>query len=137
MLQKLLASKNAEDLRAANRLIRDMVRRDEKRMHKLQQRLEDVDLIQNNVKLLNELLSHYKDTSGEGGGGLSKEGGRGRVLKCGLAHTFYLTDGEIRNYGGACSPPKFTLTFPNKIDKSCKHPCLKCNKSTCGLVRWG
>ncbi len=64
-MQKLLASKNAEDLRAANRLIRDMVRRDEKRMQKLQQRLEDVELIQNNVKLLNELLSHWKDTSGD------------------------------------------------------------------------
>ena len=66
MLQKLLSSKNAEDLRAANRLIRDMVKRDEKRMQKVQQRLEDVELIQNNVKLLSELLSHYKDTSGEG-----------------------------------------------------------------------
>ncbi len=64
MLQKLLASKNPEDLRAANRLIRDMVRRDEKRMQKLQKRLEEVELIQNNVKLLNELLIHLKEDSG-------------------------------------------------------------------------
>lgn len=65
MLQKLLSSKNPEDLRAANRLIREMVRRDEKRMQKLQQRIEEVELIQNNVKLLNELLVHFKESSGE------------------------------------------------------------------------
>ena len=65
MLQKLLASKNPEDLRAANRLIREMVRRDEKRMQKLQKRMTEVDLIENNVKLLNELLLHLKEDSGE------------------------------------------------------------------------
>ena len=64
MLQKLLASKNPDDLRAANRLIREMVRRDDKRMQKLQKRLEELELVQNNVKLLNELLSHYKSDSG-------------------------------------------------------------------------
>ena len=65
MLQKLLSSKNPDDLRAANRLIREMVRRDEKRMQKLQKRMEDVELIQNNVKLLNELLTHMQNDSGE------------------------------------------------------------------------
>lgn len=65
MLQKLLSSKNPDDLRAANRLIREMVRRDEKRMQKLQKRLEEVEVIQNNVKLLNELLIHLKEDSGE------------------------------------------------------------------------
>lgn len=65
MLQKLLASKNPEDLRAANRLIREMVRRDDKRMQKLQKRIEEVELIQNNIKLLNELLAHLSEESGE------------------------------------------------------------------------
>ena len=65
MLQKLLASKNPDDLRAANRLIREMVRRDDKRMQKLQKRLEELELVQNNVKLLSELLSHYKPDSGQ------------------------------------------------------------------------
>ena len=65
MLQKLLASKNADDLRAANRLIREMVRRDDKRMQKLQKRLDELELVQNNVKLLSELLSHYKPEAGE------------------------------------------------------------------------
>jgi ADP-ribosylation factor-binding protein GGA len=60
MLGKLLKSSNPEDLRAANRLIREMVRRDEKRMEKLQKRLDELELINNNVKLLNEMLSHYK-----------------------------------------------------------------------------
>ena len=65
MLQKLLASKNPDDLRAANRLIREMVRRDDKRMQKLQKRLDELELVQNNVKLLSELLSHYKPEAGE------------------------------------------------------------------------
>ena len=64
MLQKLLASKNPDDLRAANRLIREMVRRDDKRMQKLQKRLDELELVQNNVKLLSELLSHYRADSG-------------------------------------------------------------------------
>ena len=72
MLQRLLASKNPEDLRAANRLIREMVRRDDKRMQKLQKRLGELELIQNNIKLLNELLSHYKPGSGESEQGLIK-----------------------------------------------------------------
>lgn len=65
MLQKLLASRNPDDLRAANRLIRDMVRRDDKRMQRLQKRLEELELIQNNIKLLTELLAHYSSQSGE------------------------------------------------------------------------
>lgn len=65
VLRRLLASKNPEDLRAANRLIREMVRRDEKRMEKLQKRLEQLELISNNTKLLSELLAHYGAASGE------------------------------------------------------------------------
>ena len=65
MLQKLLASKNPDDLRAANRLIREMVRRDDKRMQKLQKRLDELELVQNNVKLLGELLSHFKTDSSQ------------------------------------------------------------------------
>lgn len=79
MLQKLLSSKNPEDLRAANRLIREMVRRDEKRMQKLQKRTEDVELIQNNVKLLNELLIHLRDDCGEHERLLIEVGRRGGV----------------------------------------------------------
>ena len=80
MLQKLLASKNPDDLRAANRLIREMVRRDDKRMQKLQKRLEELELVQNNVKLLNELLSHYKSDSGADERALIDVSGRYSVL---------------------------------------------------------
>ena len=34
-------------------------------MEKLKKRLEDLDLINNNIKLLNEMLSHYKEDSAE------------------------------------------------------------------------
>ena len=76
MLQKLLASKNPDDLRAANRLIREMVRRDDKRMQKLQKRLDELELVQNNVKLLSELLSHYKQNSGDHEKGLIDVSGK-------------------------------------------------------------
>ncbi len=77
MLQKLLASKNPDDLRAANRLIRDMVRRDDKRMQRLQKRHEELELIQNNIKLLTELLAHYSSQSGEHEKSLIKVGAWG------------------------------------------------------------
>ena len=38
---------------------------DEKRMDKLKKRLDDLDLIQNNIKLLNELLAHYRPESSD------------------------------------------------------------------------
>ena len=34
-------------------------------MQKLQKRLDELELVQNNVKLLSELLSHYKPEAGE------------------------------------------------------------------------
>ena len=37
--------------------------KDEKRMEKLKKRLDELELITNNVKLLNEMLSHYKPES--------------------------------------------------------------------------
>eukprot|EP00731_Ephydatia_muelleri_P029239 Em0020g883a len=73
ILQRLLSSKNPDDLRAANRLIRDMVRRDEKRMDKLKKRLDELDTIQNNIRLLTELLAHYKPDSGDGEKALMQE----------------------------------------------------------------
>ena len=65
MLGRLLRSKNPEDLRAANRLIKEAVKKDDRRMDKLKKKLEELDMIQNNIKLLNELLAHYKPNSGE------------------------------------------------------------------------
>lgn len=34
-------------------------------MQRLKKRLEELELIQNNIKLMNELLSHYKPDTGE------------------------------------------------------------------------
>jgi len=65
VLGRLLKSKNPEDLRAANRLIKEAVKKDDRRMDKLKKKLEELDMIQNNIKLLNELLAHYKADSGE------------------------------------------------------------------------
>ena len=65
MLGRLLKSKNPEDLRAANRLIKEAVKKDDRRMDKLKKKLEELDMIQNNIRLLNELLAHYKADSGE------------------------------------------------------------------------
>lgn len=41
------------------------VSKDEKRMERMKRRLDELELVQNNVKLMNELLSHYKSDSGE------------------------------------------------------------------------
>lgn len=41
-----------------------MLEKDEKRMDRLKRRLDELELVQNNVKLMNELLSHYKPESG-------------------------------------------------------------------------
>ncbi|XP_065900010.1 ADP-ribosylation factor-binding protein GGA3-like isoform X2 [Dysidea avara] len=73
VLGRLLRSKNPEDLRAANRLIKEAVKKDDRRMDKLKKKLEELDMIQNNIKLLNELLAHYKPDSGETERQLMKE----------------------------------------------------------------
>jgi len=65
ILSRLLKSKNPEDLRAANRLIKEAVKKDDKRMDRLKKKLEELEMIQNNIKLLNELLAHYNPDSGE------------------------------------------------------------------------
>ena len=52
-------------MRAANRLIKEAVKKDDKRMDRLKKKLEELDMIQNNIKLLSELLAHYNPDSGE------------------------------------------------------------------------
>ena len=38
---------------------------DEKRMERMKRRLDELELVQNNVRLMNELLSHFRPESGE------------------------------------------------------------------------
>uniref|UniRef100_H3D310 Golgi associated, gamma adaptin ear containing, ARF binding protein 3 n=1 Tax=Tetraodon nigroviridis TaxID=99883 RepID=H3D310_TETNG len=64
LLAELLRSKNPEDLQEANRLIKNMVKEDEARVHKVTKRLHTLEEVNVNVKLLTEMLSHYdKDSS--------------------------------------------------------------------------
>ncbi|KAK9892889.1 hypothetical protein WA026_022570 [Henosepilachna vigintioctopunctata] len=59
VLQKLLQSKDPEDIQAANWLIKSMVKEDEKRIELKSQRLSELEAAQNNIRLLNEMLDSY------------------------------------------------------------------------------
>ncbi|XP_056308900.1 ADP-ribosylation factor-binding protein GGA3 isoform X2 [Danio aesculapii] len=59
LLAELLRSKNPEDLQEANRLIKNMVKEDDARVHKLTKRINTLEEVNNNVKLLTEMLSQY------------------------------------------------------------------------------
>uniref|UniRef100_A0A8C6E3P3 Golgi associated, gamma adaptin ear containing, ARF binding protein 1 n=1 Tax=Moschus moschiferus TaxID=68415 RepID=A0A8C6E3P3_MOSMO len=56
MLARLLKSSHPEDLRAANKLIKEMVQEDQKRMEKISKRASAIEEVNNNVKLLTELV---------------------------------------------------------------------------------
>jgi ADP-ribosylation factor-binding protein GGA len=64
LLKRLLQSKHPDDLQAANRLIKSMVREDEKRTERQCKATSKVDQVQNNCQLLMEMLTHY-DKSGK------------------------------------------------------------------------
>ncbi|XP_060700208.1 ADP-ribosylation factor-binding protein GGA3 [Hemiscyllium ocellatum] len=67
LLARLLKSKNPADLQEANKLIKNMVKEDEARMQKITKRLNTLEEVNNNVRLLNEMLAHYnKEESTEG-----------------------------------------------------------------------
>ncbi|XP_051889241.1 ADP-ribosylation factor-binding protein GGA3 [Pristis pectinata] len=67
LLARLLKSRKPEDLQEANKLIKNMVKEDEARMQKITKRLNTLEEVNNNVRLLNEMLAHYnKDDSTEG-----------------------------------------------------------------------
>uniref|UniRef100_A0A8D0H3E8 Golgi associated, gamma adaptin ear containing, ARF binding protein 1 n=1 Tax=Sphenodon punctatus TaxID=8508 RepID=A0A8D0H3E8_SPHPU len=59
MLARLLKSSHPEDLRAANKLIKEMVQEDQKRMEKISKRVNAIEEVNNNVKLLTEMLTSY------------------------------------------------------------------------------
>ncbi|XP_060578282.1 ADP-ribosylation factor-binding protein GGA1-like isoform X5 [Ruditapes philippinarum] len=58
-LAKLLKSKNPEDLQAANRLIKNMVKQDTERMEKVSRRINELETIHANSKLLHEMTNHF------------------------------------------------------------------------------
>ncbi|KAL5018234.1 hypothetical protein ScPMuIL_003956 [Solemya velum] len=59
LLSRLLRSKNQDDLQAANRLIKNMVKQDNDRMEKVSRRINQLETVNNNVKLLTEMLQNY------------------------------------------------------------------------------
>lgn len=74
LLAKLLKSKNPDDLQEANKLIKSMVKEDEARIQKVTKRLHTLEEVNNNVKLLSEMLLHYsKEDSSEADKELMKE----------------------------------------------------------------
>uniref|UniRef100_A0A671XDW4 Golgi associated, gamma adaptin ear containing, ARF binding protein 3 n=1 Tax=Sparus aurata TaxID=8175 RepID=A0A671XDW4_SPAAU len=74
LLAELLRSKNPEDLQEANRLIKNMVKEDEARVHKVTKRINTLEEVNINVKLLTEMLSHYnKESSPESDREIIKE----------------------------------------------------------------
>ncbi|XP_069822567.1 ADP-ribosylation factor-binding protein GGA1 [Dendropsophus ebraccatus] len=74
MLARLLKSTHPEDLRAANKLIKEMVQEDQKRMEKISKRVNAIEEVNNNVKLLNDMLSAFRTgQSSEGSEDLMKE----------------------------------------------------------------
>lgn len=62
-LAQLLKSKNPQDLEAANRLIKNMVRQDEIKIEKQSNRINELELVNNNVKLLNDMLLNFNRKS--------------------------------------------------------------------------
>ena len=58
-LKRLLQSKSPEDLEKANKIIKGMVQEDERKMDLLARRSTELVMVNNNVKLLNEMLDHY------------------------------------------------------------------------------
>lgn len=74
LLAELLRSKNPEDLQEANRLIKSMVKEDEVRVQKVTKRMNTLEEVSINVKLLTEMLSHYnKDSSSDSDKEIIKE----------------------------------------------------------------
>lgn len=60
LLQKLLQSKNPDDLQAANRLIKSMVKEDERRVEINTRRITELESVHNNARLLMEMLDSYR-----------------------------------------------------------------------------
>jgi len=63
LLQRLLRSKNPEDHQAANRLIKSIVKEEEERREKGLKRMSELEKVNNNVKLLQEMIDAFSGDS--------------------------------------------------------------------------
>lgn len=68
MLARLLKSSHPEDLRAANKLIKDMVQEDQKRMEKISRRVSAIEEVNSNVRLLTEMVMSHSQGGAPSGG---------------------------------------------------------------------
>ncbi|KAJ8387559.1 hypothetical protein AAFF_G00152550 [Aldrovandia affinis] len=74
MLSRLLNSTHPEDLRAANKLIKEMVQEDQKRMEKVSKRVNAIREVNESVGLLMQLLEDYnKEACSQGNEELIKD----------------------------------------------------------------
>lgn len=62
-LERLLKSRRPEDLEQANALIKSFVKKDEEKIEKLSNRAQELEKIQNNVRLLSDMLIHFNSTT--------------------------------------------------------------------------
>ncbi|KAE8282916.1 ADP-ribosylation factor-binding protein [Larimichthys crocea] len=62
MLSRLLNSSHPEDLKAANKLIKEMVQEDQKRAEKVSKRVNAIQEVKESVTLLTQLLQDYDST---------------------------------------------------------------------------
>ncbi|XP_053782027.1 ADP-ribosylation factor-binding protein GGA2 isoform X2 [Desmodus rotundus] len=60
LLSRLLKSSHPEDLRAANRLIKSLVKEEQERSEKVSKRVSAVEEVRSHVKVLQEMLSRYR-----------------------------------------------------------------------------
>ncbi|XP_008294589.1 ADP-ribosylation factor-binding protein GGA1 isoform X1 [Stegastes partitus] len=63
MLSRLLNSSHPEDLKAANKLIKEMVQEDQKRAEKVSKRVNAIQEVKESVSLLTQLLQDYDSSS--------------------------------------------------------------------------
>uniref|UniRef100_A0A1A8FEK4 Golgi-associated, gamma adaptin ear containing, ARF binding protein 1 n=1 Tax=Nothobranchius korthausae TaxID=1143690 RepID=A0A1A8FEK4_9TELE len=63
MLSRLLNSSHPEDLKAANKLIKEMVQEDQKRAEKVSKRVNAIQEVEESVSLLTQLLQDYDGTN--------------------------------------------------------------------------
>ncbi|XP_017272096.1 ADP-ribosylation factor-binding protein GGA1 [Kryptolebias marmoratus] len=63
MLSRLLNSSHPEDLKAANKLIKEMVQEDQKRAEKVSKRVNAIQEVKESVALLTQLLQDYDGTA--------------------------------------------------------------------------
>ncbi|KAM3597531.1 uncharacterized protein V6R79_005818 [Siganus canaliculatus] len=65
MLSRLLNSSHPEDLKAANKLIKEMVQEDQKRAEKVSKRVNAIQEVKESVSLLTQLLQDYDSTGSD------------------------------------------------------------------------